>query len=501
VPPELVNVISRCLRKRAEDRFQSSSELKLALEKVRRDSSEREALPTIAVLPFANLSADKENEYFSDGLAEEIINALTKVPGLRVTARTSSFAFRGKDVEISEIGARLKVDHILEGSVRKSGNRIRVSAQLVKVSDSYHLWSERYDREMTDVFTIQDEISQAIVEKLRVHLMGGRQPVKRPTRNLEAYNSYLKGRYHKDKVTPDGLVKGQLFFEQAIEVDPDYALAYYGLAEALWLTGYYGFRAPRDVIPKSKSATLRALELDDELAEAHAMLGMILGNYEYEWKAAEREFKRALDLDPASGVCHDRYGYYFLRPMLRLDEAVAEVQRALEIDPLSLFVNGHLAYVFHIRREYDSALAQYRSTLDLDPNYALGHWLLSISCLVCGMLDAAVAEAETLVRLAGCVPLAIGVLGAGYAATGRTDEALAMIAELNEAGRKVYVSPAYKGWIAVSMDDLDGTFECLEKAVEQRDPMMVNLNSEPFYDKLRSDPRYHALLRKMNLPP
>ena len=499
-PPELERVVARCLRKDPAERFQNAGELKHALEAVRAQGTDREPHPRIAVLPFANLSADRENEYFSDGLTEEIINALAKVPGLRVTARSSSFAFRGKELEIGEIGARLRVDHLLEGSVRKSGNHIRVTAQLIKVRDGYQLWSERYDREMTDVFAIQDEISQAIVEKLRVGLMGGAPLVKRSTRSLYAYNLYLRGRYYKDKVTTEGLARAKECFEQAIEADRAYALPHYGLAETYWHSGYFGFRPPREVIPRAKIAAERALELDDGLAEAHATLGMTLGSYGFDWEAAGAQFRRALELDPASGTCRDRHGFYFLRPMLRLDEAVLEVQRAQELDPLSLLINNHLAYLFHIRREFDRAVVQFRNTIELDPSYPLAHWLFATSLVVQGKFDDGVAEGESLAKLTGRSPLGLGGLGAALAAAGRTREAEKVVAELEGAASRAYVPWICKAWIAIGMRDMDRAFEWLGKSVEEREPMMCNLNSEPLFDPLRSDPRYLDLLRKMNLP-
>ena len=294
----------------------------------------RRASRSLAVLPFANLSADKENEYFSDGLAEDIIDALTQVPGLRVMARTSSFAFRGKEQDVREIGARLNVEHILEGSVRKAGNRIRVTAQLVEASDGYHLWSQRFDREMTDVFAIQDEISQAIVEKLRVRLAADRPLVKRHTENVEAYNLYLKARYQLFRFTPEGLAKSKEYYEQAIALDPNYALAWHGLAGFYNLLGMYGHMPPKAANAQAEQATRKALQLDDLLAEAHAMMGALRAS-EFDWKGAELEFSRALELDPKSEDVLRWYDHYYLGPMKRVDEAVTAFLRAVEMDPLS----------------------------------------------------------------------------------------------------------------------------------------------------------------------
>jgi serine/threonine-protein kinase len=501
VPPGLQRIVDRCLRKNPDDRFQRLADVKLALEAQTRTARPTSARPSIAVLPFVNLSADRENEYFSDGLAEDIIDALTHVPGLRVTARTSAFSFRGRDVDVREIGERLGVAHLLEGSVRKAGSRIRVTVQLIESSDGCHVWSERYDREMTDVFAIQDDISQAIVEKLRGRLVGDKAPGKRETPSPEAYNLVLKGRHYKDKVTRDGLARAKAYFEQALVLDPQYAMAHYGMAETYWHSGYFGFQAPREVMPHCKSATLRALELDEGLAEAHAMLGMLLGDVEYDWEAARQEFERALELAPGSGLCRDRYGFYYLRPMLCLEEAALELRRALELDPLSLLINNHLAYLFHVRREYDSAAAQFRSTLDLDPNYSLAHWLLAVTYSLLGDRDAAVAEAETLALLSARSPLALCLLAASQATAGRTGEVQELLAEIRGIAPATHVPPFCMAWVALAMDDLDQAMAWLERAVEEREPMIVNINQEPYYDKIRSDPRYHALVRKMNLRP
>jgi serine/threonine-protein kinase len=500
VPPELDHIVTRCLCKNPNDRFQRAADLRQALEESARALDRPVSLPSIAVLPFANLSADKENEYFSDGLAEDIIDALTKLPGLRVIARTSAFAFRGKEVDISEIGAKLKVATILEGSVRKAGNRIRVTAQLIKAADQSHLWSERYDRDMTDVFAIQDDISQAIVEKLRVRLAGDRPLVKRHTQNVEAYNLFLRGRHCVLRMTPEALAKGKEYLEQAIALDPDYALAYTGMAEYYWTSAFWGFRDPKQFLPKAKSAAMEAASRDDTLAEAHALSGILRGTVDFDWVGAEQEFRRALELNPASPIVRYWYGFFFLRPMGRLDEALSEVRRAVELDPLSAIYNTCLAHLYYARGQYDLAIAQHRRAMDLDPGWYVPHWLLAIQYAHIGMFEEAIASAQKACELSGRNAPAVGILALAYGLAGRPSEARALLEELTTLRRTTYVPPFAMAAVYRSLGELDQALEWLEKGVEEHDLIVVTgLRSDPRYIPLHGHPRYQALLRKMNL--
>jgi serine/threonine-protein kinase len=496
-PAELERIVMRCLRKNPDERYPGACEVKQALEEVALTPA---SLPSIAVLPFANLSADKENEYFSDGLAEDIIDALTQVPGLRVMARTSAFAFRGKEVDISEIGAKLKVGHILEGSVRKAGNRIRVTAQLVKVSDGYHLWSQRFDREMTDVFAIQDEISQAIVEKLRVRLAGDRPLVKRHTENVEAYNLYLRGRHSIFRATPESLAKGKEYLEQAIALDPNYALAYTGMSDYYGASAISGFMVGSEAFSRIRSAGLAALKLDDTLAEAHALLGLARAMGDFDWVEAEREFRRALELNPASPMVHLHYGWHCLRAMGRLDEELSEARRAVELDPLSASYNNNLGYVYDLTGQHELAIAQCRRAMDLDPSMYLPHSVLAMAYGRTGRFKEAIAAAQKGCELSGRTPLALGILAGADGRAGREDEARALLEELATRRRTAYVPPfamvaAYGG-----LGEADQVLEWLEKGVEERDMLVVSsVKSEPAYAPLHAHPRYRALLRTMNL--
>jgi len=452
------------------------------------------------VLPFVNMSADKEQEYFSDGLAEEIINALTQIPGLKVIARTSSFAFRGKEQDITRIAEALRVRTILEGSVRRSGNRIRITTQLITASDGSHLWSERYDRDMTDVFAIQDEISQAIADKLRIQLSGKQPVVKRYTENVEAYNLYLKASYQLGKLTPEGLAKSKEYCEQAIALDPDFALPWYRISYFYFLLGYLGSMPPKVVNAQSHQALVKALALDAMLPEAHAMMGVLRAG-DYDWKGAERSFRRALELAPKSEEVWSNYTYYYLVPMGRMAEALAASQRALERDPLSPFLQWRLGYRYYLTRQWDRAIEQFRNALELDPNY-----LFALACLITvnvitGKIEEGIRSLDALKQFGGHNPSLLGLFGLIYGMAGRTSEVQKFLIELEELAQKVYAPPSSFVHVYLGLGEMEKCFNWLEKAVDEHDGFVFHLQALPYFDPLRSHPRFHALLRKMNLEP
>jgi serine/threonine protein kinase/tetratricopeptide (TPR) repeat protein len=500
VPPDLARIVSRCLRKRPRDRYQSAAELKVALEQVVLAGKDSQ-VPSIAVLPFANLSAEKENEYFSDGLAEEIINALTQLKGLRVIARTSSFSFRGKEGDVRRIGAELNVENILEGSVRKAGNRIRVTAQLIDVAGGHHLWSERYDREMTDVFAIQDDIAAAIVQKLQVRLSGDQPLVKRYTENIEAYNLHLEGRHYFMQMTPESLVRSRDCYERALAIDHRFALAYCGLADYHHVWGYWGLGPPRESLSAGKAAVLEALKLDDTLAEAHSLLAIAQGYLDCDWGNAERVHRRAIELNPGSPQVHFYFGFACLRSLGRLDEAIAEVQQAVELDPLSANYRSVLGYLFHCRGQVDVAFGHYRHAIEIDPSHYFPPWLMAISYLLQGMPHEAVAAAEKGYELSGRLPAVLGALGAAYAAAGKPERAREVRGQVDDAlQRGVHFPGLALAWMFALLGEVDAAFEWMSQAVEARDPsLMIALRTDPSFDKLRPDPRFRALLRKVNL--
>jgi tetratricopeptide (TPR) repeat protein len=394
----------------------------------------------------------------------------------------------------------LGVANILEGSVRKAGNRIRATAQLIDASNGSHLWSERYDREMTDVFAIQDEISQAIAEKLRVRLSGHRPLVKRHTESLEAYNLCLKGGYHFKKATPESVLKSREYYEQAIAADPNFAMAWFGLALFYWGLGYIGAMSQKAANKQSAQAARKAVELDETLAEAHCILGVILANG-FDWQGAESEFRLALELDPDISDIWFQYGMYYLLPMQRLNEAVAALQKAQQLDPLSPILQCCLGLIYFAARKYDHAVEQLRSALELDPHHFMSHMFLGITWFATGKLDEGIHACETALQLAGDFPYILGFLASAHARTGRIDEAKKLLGQLQDRAQRTYVPPFSFAVIYFGLGEIDKGFDYLEQAVEDQDFRIQNLVVSPLFDPMRSHPRFQALLRKMNLEP
>jgi serine/threonine protein kinase/Tfp pilus assembly protein PilF len=510
IPRAIEQHVARCLRKDPAQRFQTVLEVKHALAEgasssvasaaatsmgVRSSGAAEKEVPSIAVLPFMNLSDDKENEYFSDGLAEEIINALNKIPELRVIARTSAFAFRGKEKDLRAIAARLGVGTILEGSVRRAGNRIRVSAQLIRVADESNLWSEKYDREMTDIFAIQDEISIAIADSLRVKFAGPQ----RGTKNIEAFQNYLKGLYFYQRYNPESLAKARESFEQALAFDPGYAHAHAGLAVFYFGLGALSIRRMTEMAPLAKSAAEKALAIDPTLSEAHSVLGLVTGAVEYDWKRAEGHFQAAMTVEPVPPLVRVRYALYFLTPLRRFEEAVAQYQRALETDPLSMMVHFGLAFAYYCEDRYDEAIEHAASAVELYPNYWLVHFGLGLALAQKGSLEKAIASFESALRLSPTFALSTGFLAAAYARSGNSSHAEKLMEEVRERSSKQYVSPACFGVYQAAIGQADKMFEYLEAALAERDPYLTRMDAEPYFGPYRSDPRYRDLLGKLNL--
>ncbi|MBK9171195.1 MAG: hypothetical protein IPM24_27565 [Bryobacterales bacterium] len=453
--------------------------------------------PSVAVLPFANLSADRENEYFSDGLADEIITALSRMPGLHVTARTSSFAFRGKERDVREIGAALGVSTILEGSVQRSRDRIRVSAQLVSARNGFHLWSEHYDSHLGDLFEIQDRISRAIAGAFAVH--AGPSSAVRPAPLPEAYHQWLKGRYYHRYESAEVIGHCMACYRQAIALDPSFSRPYLGLAESYRGLSDYGNVRPKEVGPDGWAAIRTARGLDDSIGEAYALSGAYRGWLEFDWQGAEEDFAKAVILSPAAVEAHSLRAMTCLVPCSRLHEAVLELRKALELDPLSLLMHSWLGWVLGFSREFPAALRELEAALALNPEYPVALGLRGSILYYAGRVEEGVASWRAAVERMGRAAGALGALGYGIARLGRRAEAAAILGELDAAAERGYVTPISRAWVHLGLGDADAAFHWLNQAVDERDPHLLHLPSKPVYDPIRDDPRFHALLSRMRL--
>ncbi len=534
-PAELERIIIRAICKSKAQRYQTANELLADLNQVvkrlefeaeleRSSSSDkkREAqtriIPaastietgisnSVAVLPFANLSADAENEYFCDGLADELLNSLAKIDDLKVAARTSAFSFKGKNVNVSEVGERLGVKNVLEGSVRKSGNRLRISVQLVNASDGFQIWSERYDREMQDIFELQDEITLSVTDALKVRLLGKDRDVvlKRYTDDHEAYELFLKGRYYYYKYSAEGWRRAIEFFEKAIEKEPGYAPAYAGINASWGFLWFLGFLPAEQAVPHMKAAAIKALEIDENLGEAHLSQAMLSFFYDWEWQKAEQEFKRAIALDPNNADARSFYSM-FLGFEERFDEAIDQGGRALAIDPLSSLINMNVGWTYFSAGLFDKTLDQVEKMIEVEPDFYGCYWLRGAIYLSAGEYDNAVNELKKAVSLGGR-QIVLADLGAAYGLAGRNDEAKAVLGQLLEMRQREYVPAICMARIYSRIGDDDQAIDWLEKAFDEKNGEMVFLKGEidgaapgDSLKSLGNDPRVSDLLQKMNLP-
>ncbi len=509
IPQELQNIIDKALKKDPAQRYQEVLELiddlKAILKSlepgtIRESPGFPTGQPSIAVLPFSNLSADKEQEYFCDGMAEEIINALSAIEGLFVVARTSAFSYKGKVIDIREIGRKLGVGTVLEGSVRKAGQRLRITSQLIDVASGYHLWSEKFDRDIEDIFVIQDEISLAIVENLKVKLLAGEKDklTKRYTVNPEAYSLYLKGRYFWNRRYEGGLQKGIECFEQAIAKDPLYAPAYVGIADCYNQYGLFGFRPAMEAYERSKRAVARALEIDDTLSEAYSCLGWINTFYDWEWAEAEKAFLKALKLNPHSGLAHNWYGL-FLAVTGRIDESVKEGDKSLELDPVSLIFNAVRGLGYYWTRENDKGIELLKKTLEMDPGFSLAHLFLGLTYAGNSRWEDSIAALKKFIAQTMNSPIGLGHLGLIYGLSGNNEEARQILNQLTEMAPHRFVSPLFMALAYMGIGDVDRAFDFLYKAAKERDSWIATLRYAPFFDPFRSDSRYKKLLMEIGL--
>ncbi len=505
VPAGFEKVLDTLLAKEPEQRYQSMDEVVAALEAlsdVARTKRHRAAQiePTIAVLPFVDMSPDGDQEYFCDGITEEITLALSEVPGLKVVSRTSSFRFKGECYDIRDIGRKLKVETLLEGSVRKAGDKLRISVQHINVADGYHLWSERYDRDLADVFAIQDEIAQAIVSILKGKLEAKRKG-RRPTGDLDAYNLYLEGRYYHNQRTRNALQQALERFSAAVERDPEFAAAYAGLAEVhvLMASGAYSNEGPQVPLQRAREAAEKALEIDDSRAEAHIAKALVLYRADWDWKGAESEFRRAIELNPGYASAHHQYAL-FLAALLRLDEARAEVGRAHELDPLSLIISTAVGRVWHFSRDYAKAIEQCQRTIRMNAEFAQAYFDLSIAYLMEGRLDEALETIETLESLAPDPVRYYMLTSLVQIGGGDREGALRLRQRVIDSARNRYVAPIIMAILEIGFGNVDEAMNLLEESYHRHDNMVVYLLCEPVFDPIRSHPRYQELVRLIGFP-
>jgi TolB-like protein/Flp pilus assembly protein TadD len=505
VPSAVERALARALAKTPAERFPDMATFASALvdqtsEILPAISGAGAAARAIAVLPFVNASADPENEYFSDGMTDELITALAKVEGLHVASRTSAFALKGAREDVRTIGSRLNVTAVLEGSVRKAGNRLRIAVQLTGVADGRSLWSERYDRELEDVFAIQDEIARTIVGTLRSTLLrdlGEPVPI-RYTSNIKAYNLYLQGRFWWNRRSQEGIAEGIRYFEQAIQEDAGYALGYTGLADSYALQIDYRGAPVREGMERAKAEAGKALALDEGLAEAHTSLGWVTFVYDWDWVAAGRHLRRALELNPRYSVARQWHSW-FLVAMGRADEALAEGRLAVELDPASVSIRRSMGWLHYYVRQPEEALEHLRRAFVMNPTAEENHRLLGLAYLQLGLHDEAAAAFRESIAVSASPALATAGLGVVAAARGRTADALAVIADLTVQSKTRYVSPVAFAMVHAALGDNDAAFRWLDRAYDERRGWLCYLKVEPLLDGLRTDPRFARLLERMRL--
>ncbi len=526
--PELERIVNRMLSKNRDERYANANvlladlkqlqkrlEFEAELERSSPPNSKTEARTqvirsatteqsgmrnSIAVLPFSNLSADPDNDYFCDGLAEELLGALSKIDDLSVAARSSAFSFKGRNTNVGEIGRSLSVNTVLEGSVRKSGDRVRISVQLVNAADGYHLWSERYDREMKDIFDVQDEITLSVVDALKLKLLGNEKEVvlKRYTQNAKAYQLYLRGRFFFFQRTPEAFKKAIEYFEQAIQLDAEYALAYSGLSDCYTFLGFYEHMPPAEAKINMKGPAFKSLELDDTLAETRTSVALYRVLYQWDFEEALREHKRAIALNPKYAFAHHLASATALAIGLN-DEAIAAESRAVELEPFTAIFNASLGWWFYLDHRNDEAIAQALKTIEIAPNHFFAYWILGLAYGITGKYDDAIAALERAVSSTNTQHLK-AELARIYAQSGRREEALAVLSELTQEAKQQYVSPANLARIYLGLGEIELLYEQLEKAVAERSVRLPWLMVDPILDPIRAESRFQDLRRRMGLP-
>lgn len=509
-PQRLEEIVFHALEKAPRERYQSMAVLRADLEHFKTDfesgrssgkSITDKKRQSIAVLSFADMSSEQDQEYFCDGMAEELINALANTEGLQVTPRITAFQFKGKSLDIRTIGRRLRVDTLLEGSVRKAGNKLRITAQLIDVASGKHVWSERYDRDAADVFAIQDEIARSIVDKLKIQLQTDENVplVKRYTEDVEAYHLYLKGRFYWNKRYEVGVQKGISSFQAAIEKDPNYALAYTGLADSLSVLATYNFLSPTEGYGKAKILAERALALDDTLAEAHTSLGYVRMFHDWNWAAAEKALKRAIELNPSYAVAHYWYGV-LLAVLRRFDAAKREAQRARDLDPMNALASCFFGWVLLLAEDYDRSIAELKAALEIDSNSYVALSFIGMSYSLKGIHLDGTAAMTRAVDLTGRSKLMLQGLAICYGLAGDEHKAHSLAEEPLHRDDGRYLSPFYHASIHAAIGENEKALDWLERGYAERDGGIIYMQSWPLFKPLHSDPRFRDLLRKMAYP-
>ena len=508
IAPALARIITRCLEKKPADRFQSARDLVFALETmsgietgaVTANVEERDAADSrsIAVIPFVDMSPAKDQEYFCEGVAEEILNALTGIPNLRVAARSSAFRFKGGEHDLREVGRALEVNTVLEGSVRTAGKRLRVTAQLNQVDGGYQIWSRRYDRELEDVFAIQDEIASDIVQALKLELSDAESPrVVRHTENQEAYHLYLRGRYHWYLRSKGALTKAMEYFEQAAEKDPGYALPYVGLVDVYTIQALYTFVDEETESERAKASLGRALGIDDQLAEAHRALGLIRLVFDLDMAGAASSFERSIELDPSSALSHIWLAFCMWPG--REVVSLTALRKAQNLDPLNPYVISVGSLILDCWGKSDDALEECQKALDLDRNHLVGLYAFGGICSRLGRHDDAIGSFVKGVEHSGRAPFYLAYLGWALARAGRSDEARAILEELSERAAEEYVAPLHLAMIVSALGEMDRAFELLDEAVDKRNGWLA-LPRMPLFDAFRGDPRFDEHLKRIGHP-
>jgi TolB-like protein/Flp pilus assembly protein TadD len=475
------------------------------VENIARNSSrslqDQHTLDSIAVLPFQNASGDPEMEYLSDGISDALIDTLSHLPRIRVMARTTVFRYKGREMDTQTIGQDLNVRALLTGRVSLRNDTLTIGAELVDTTQGWRLWGEQYNRKLSDIFAVQDEISREIAGKLRLRLAADERARlhKHYTSKPEAYQSYLRGRYHWNKTTPEEVDKGIGYFEQAIREDPQFALAYAGLADSYALFAFFGIHPSKEVMPKAEQAARKALEIDESLAEAHVSLAGIHKSYYWDWLGAEKEYRQALVLNPNYSTAHRWYAA-FLMSLGRTGDALQEMERALELDPLCLIINMEMAWLFYMARDYDRAVEQALKTLDIEPQFFSAFHTLGLAYEQMGRHKEAISAFKKAHSGSAGNPISLAGLAHAYATAGRNGEARKIVMDLGQRAKHGYIPWYISSILYLALGDKAQGLKWLEKAFDERDPWLIWISQDPRLDSVRDDPRFRQLLKRMNFP-